>query len=164
MVATRRSGSLPSTVKRSSSSSDDSSSKRQKVDNNNAESSEKPKSSLPPPTENPKELASTDPPEFDAVTPQATSGDGETTAKIDDAPAVSVVAPTTAGATPAIVDKPRSSMSLRKQNQGSETTSPWCWLMSEYPQVNFLASRFSFECNLIVVTPICLELMFCNSR
>ncbi|XP_009589950.1 uncharacterized protein [Nicotiana tomentosiformis] len=134
MVATRRSGSLPSTVKRSSSSSDDSSSKRQKVDNNNAESSEKPKSSLPPPTENPKELASTDPPEFDAVTPQATSGDGETTAKIDDAPAVSVVAPTTAGATPAIVDKPRSSMSLRKQNQGSETTSPWCWLMSEYPQ------------------------------
>ncbi|XP_019244139.1 PREDICTED: uncharacterized protein LOC109224054 isoform X2 [Nicotiana attenuata] len=134
MVATRRSGSLPSTVKRSSSSSDDSSSKRQKVDNNNAESSEKPKSSLPPPTENPKELGSTDPPESGAVTPQATSGDGETAAKIDDAPAVSVVAPITEGATPAIVDKPRSSMSLRKQNQGSETTSPWCWLMSEYPQ------------------------------
>nr|XP_016509713.1 PREDICTED: uncharacterized protein LOC107827147 isoform X3 [Nicotiana tabacum] len=134
MVATRRSGSLPSTVKRSSSSSSDSSSKRQKVDNNNAESSEKPKSSLPPPTENPKELGSTDPPESGAVTPQATSGDGETAAKINDAPAVSVVAPITEGATPAIVDKPRSSMSLRKQNQGSETTSPWCWLMSEYPQ------------------------------
>lgn len=58
--------------------------------NNNAESSEKPKS--PPPTENPKELSSTDPPEFAAVT----APDGETTAvpaaKGEDAPSVSVVA------------------------------------------------------------------------
>nr|XP_010319074.1 uncharacterized protein LOC101246524 [Solanum lycopersicum] len=138
MVATRRSGSLPSTVKRSASSSDDSSSKRQKVvdnnnNNNNAESSEKPKS--PPPTENPKELSSTDPPEFAAVT----APDGETTAvpaaKGEDAPSVSVVAtPIAEGATPAIVDKPRSSVTLRKLNQGSETTSPWCRLISEFPQ------------------------------
>ncbi|KAJ8536598.1 hypothetical protein K7X08_034999 [Anisodus acutangulus] len=133
MVATRRSGSLPSAVKRSASSSDDSSSKRQKVDNNNAESSEKPKSL--PPTENPKELSSTDPPEFGGgATP-----DGDTAAdaakKVDDAPAVSVVAaPIAEGATPTVVDKPRSSMTLRKQNQGSETTSPWCRLISEYPQ------------------------------
>ncbi|XP_060204425.1 uncharacterized protein LOC132632483 isoform X1 [Lycium barbarum] len=121
MVATRRSGSLPSTVKRSASSSDDSSSKRHKVDNTNAESSEKPKS----PTENPKEL-----PEFNGG---GDTADGETAAaaaadKVDDA------APIAEGATPAIVDKPRSSMTLRKQNQGSETTSPWCRLISEYPQ------------------------------
>ncbi|KAH0704527.1 hypothetical protein KY285_018805 [Solanum tuberosum] len=141
MVATRRSGSLPSTVKRSASSDDDSSSKRQKVvdnnnnnnNNNNAESSEKPKS--PPPTENPKELSSTDPPEFAAVTAPG----GETTAvpaaKGDDAPSASAVAaPIAEGATPAIVDKSRSSVTLRKLNQGSETTSPWCRLISEFPQ------------------------------
>lgn len=48
------------------------------------------------------------------------------------------------GATPAIVDKPRSSVTLRKLNQGSETTSPWCRLISEFPQVKFLASSFFF--------------------
>ncbi|CAN4087924.1 unnamed protein product [Withania somnifera] len=137
MVATRRSGSLPSSVKRSADDDDDdSSSKRHKVDNNNAESSEKPKSSTLPPTENPKELSSTDPPEFVAV--NATT-DGYTAtaadAKGDDAPAVSVAAPIAEeGATPARVDKPRSSVTLRKLNQGSETTSPWCRLISEFPQ------------------------------
>lgn len=35
-------------------------------------------------------------------------------------------------------------MTLRKLNQGSETTSPWCRLISEFPQVNFVGSRFFF--------------------
>lgn len=46
-------------------------------------------------------------------------------------------------------------MSLRKLNQGSETTSPWCRLISEFPQVNFLASGYSLPW---------LEFLFCNSR
>ncbi|KAM3381305.1 putative protein isoform X1 [Capsicum galapagoense] len=137
MVATRRSGSLPSTAKRSASSDDDSSSKRHKVDNNsNAESSEKPKLLSEKPTENPKELSSTEPPEFGvgAVTPQAGGAAAAASDKGDDAPAVSVATPVAEGATPAIVDKPRSSVTLRKLNQGSETTSPWCRLISEFPQ------------------------------
>ncbi|CAN4085339.1 unnamed protein product [Withania somnifera] len=124
MVATRRSGSFPSTLKRSADDDDDDFSKRHKVDTTN--NAEKPKSSALPLTENPKELSSTDPPEFPAVT----ASKGET--KGDD---VSVAAPVVEeGATPAIVDKPRSSVTLRKLNQGSETTSPWCRLISEFPQ------------------------------
>ncbi|XP_060170914.1 uncharacterized protein LOC132601868 isoform X2 [Lycium barbarum] len=80
MVSTRRSaGSLSSNVnKKSSSPSDDkpSSSKRQKVDDDNVDSLEKSK----PPTENPKELSSTE---------------GKTGGKVDGAPEVSVVKPVT---------------------------------------------------------------------
>ncbi|KAL2492264.1 AAA-type ATPase family protein [Abeliophyllum distichum] len=151
MVSTRRSGSLPSNSKRSSSPSDDnnnkpSSPKRQKgesISNNDSKISE------PVPAENPKELSSTDPPEL----PDAAAAN--TSATVASVAAITPIA--VEGAMAAIGNKPRSSFTSWKQHQGYETTTPWCRLLTQYPQnstvfiktTNFLVGS-SKNANLLI--------------
>ncbi|CAK9170296.1 unnamed protein product [Ilex paraguariensis] len=134
MVSTRRSGSLSNNnnnSKRSSSSEDKPlSPKRQKGENLGA-------SEKSAPAENSKELCSqlqADPTESAVGDPLAGGSGGGEAVKGDAAPAVSVVTPIAEGTTPTIVDKPRSTFSSWKQNQGHETTTPWCKLLTQYPQ------------------------------
>ncbi|KAL3512583.1 hypothetical protein ACH5RR_025300 [Cinchona calisaya] len=140
MVSTRRSGSLPSNTanKRSSSSSDNKppSPKRPKGDSDNAKASEKSTE------ENSKEFCSTDPPGLTGGGPPAAACGGAVAVShpiLADpsatAPAAaSLVTPVAEGTTPAIVDKPRSSFSSWKQQNSYEMTTPWCRLLSQYPQ------------------------------
>lgn len=125
MVSTRRSGSLSNNnnnSKRSSSSEDKPlSPKRQKVENGSA--SEK---STPAPAENSKNLCS--PATVDPVVEEPLTAQKET------APAVSVATPIPEGCSPIVADKPRSSFSSWKQSQSLETPTPWCRLLTQYPQ------------------------------
>jgi SpoVK/Ycf46/Vps4 family AAA+-type ATPase len=129
MVSTRRSGSLSNNNSKRSSSSEEKppSPKRPKVENGGA-------SEKSTPGDN-KDLstAAVDPPEC----PPGGSGgadDAVSPGKEEAAPAVSVATPIAEGSSPIVVDKPRSSFSSYKQNPSAETATPWCRLLTQYPQ------------------------------
>ncbi|KAL8474600.1 hypothetical protein ACS0TY_031160 [Phlomoides rotata] len=160
MVSTRRSGSLPSNnSKRSSSPSDDnhnkpSSPKRQKGEShsNNPKASE-PSAAAAAAAENPKEISSADPPDAPADPAENAAPDAATAAA-----SICVATPVVPeGATAAVAEKPKSSFTSWKQNQGFETTSPWCRLLTETPQnptvsvytTNFLVGS-SKHANLLI--------------
>ncbi|XWS51392.1 hypothetical protein CRYUN_Cryun12cG0172700 [Craigia yunnanensis] len=140
MVSTRRSGSLSVNNSKRSSSSDDKppSPKRQKVEN-----AEKPMTA----TESSKEMCT--PPALDpgdcrnGEAPIA--GDGVTSSA-----AVAVASPIADGSAPIVLDKGRSSFSTwsicQKQNPNSETSTPWCRLLSQSaqnPNVSICTSNFT---------------------
>ncbi|XP_042499838.1 uncharacterized protein LOC122078027 [Macadamia integrifolia] len=148
MVSTRRSGSLSTNTSKRSSSSDDKplSPKRQKVETvAAAEKSSQTSGS----SDNSKELCSS--PALDPVDclpidpPISGSGagdavDSEKGEKGDDgtAPAVPVSSPIADASSPVLVDKERSSFSswssFQKQHTNSDTSTPWCKLLSQYTE------------------------------
>ncbi|KAK4264504.1 hypothetical protein QN277_025667 [Acacia crassicarpa] len=151
MVSTRRSGSLSGNNSKRSSSSDDNppSPKRQKAENGGP--SEKPK----PAAENSKEVSTpepaADPGECDAQIAGDGTGDGLTSGKGDAAAAVAVALPIGDGSSPTlVVDKPRGSLSswniYQKQSPSSETSAPWCRLLSQSalnPNVSICTPNFT---------------------
>ncbi|KAI9079510.1 hypothetical protein K1719_038592 [Acacia pycnantha] len=151
MVSTRRSGSLSGNNSKRSSSSDDNppSPKRQKAENGGP--SEKPK----PPAENSKEVSTpepaADPGECDAQIAGDGTGDGLTSGKGDASAAVAVALPIGDGSSPTVVvDKPRGSLSswniYQKQSPSSETSVPWCRLLSQSalnPNVSICTPNFT---------------------
>ncbi|XP_054805924.1 uncharacterized protein LOC129308665 isoform X2 [Prosopis cineraria] len=151
MVSTRRSGSLSGNNSKRSSSSDDNppSPKRQKAENGGP--SEKPK----PAAENSKEVSTpepaVDPGECDAQIAGDGTGDGLTSGKGDAAAGVAVALPIGDGSSPTlVVDKPRGSLSswniYQKQSPSSETSAPWCKLLSQSalnPNVSICTPNFT---------------------
>ncbi|XP_010248969.1 PREDICTED: uncharacterized protein LOC104591697 isoform X2 [Nelumbo nucifera] len=147
MVSTRRSGSLSSNnSKRSSSDEKPSSPKRQKVENvagaekstQTSGSSDNSKESCSLPSSDPVECTPVDPPICDGSGADALdSGKGEKEDK-GASPAVPVSTPIAEGSSTIVGDKTRTSFSswslYQKQNSSFDTSTPWCKLLSEYPQ------------------------------
>ncbi|XP_052180628.1 uncharacterized protein LOC127793889 [Diospyros lotus] len=134
MVSTRRSGSLPGNNGKRSSSSEDkpASPKRQKVENGGA-------SEKSTPAENSKEPcspAAADPPECGGIDQATVGGEGGSTGKGEAAQAVAVATPIADGSSPAVVDKPRSSIPpwTTFKHGTFETATPWCRLLSQSAQ------------------------------
>lgn len=170
MVSTRRSGSLSANNNnnnRSSSTEDKPPSpKRQKGENGGGTTEKSITVSLPAASaENSKELLSAPPVVSDpaecGVTEAPVDADGgggdvgndaSTSGKADlAAPAVAVVSPIPEGSTPAIVDKPRSSLPtwFNKQSLNFES-APWCKLLSQSaqnPTISMCVSSFSIGSN-----------------
>ncbi|KAA8540688.1 hypothetical protein F0562_024393 [Nyssa sinensis] len=152
MVSTRRSGSLSANNSKRSSSSEEKpqSPKRQKVDSGGT-------SEKSTPAENSNELCLppvVDTPECGSIDPSTADGGGGealSAGKGEAAPAVAV-APVAEGSSPTVVDKLGSSFpswtTYQKQNPNLifETTTPWCKLLSQYPQnenVSIFTSNFT---------------------
>ncbi|XWS47818.1 hypothetical protein CRYUN_Cryun13aG0017900 [Craigia yunnanensis] len=149
MVSTRRSGSLSgNNSKRSSSEGKPSSPKRQKVEN-----AEKPM----PAADSSKEMctpSAVDP--GDCGNGEAPIAGDHVNAEKDETSwaAVAVAAPIDDDSAPIVLDKARSSFSTwsicQKQNPNSETSTPWCRLLSQSaqnPNVAICTSDFTIGSN-----------------
>ncbi|XP_042502189.1 uncharacterized protein LOC122079629 [Macadamia integrifolia] len=148
MVSTRRSGSLSTNTSKRSSSSDEkpSSPKRQKVENvaaaekssQTSGSSDYSKELCSSPASDPVECIPIDPPISSSGAGDAVDSDKGEKGEDVTASAVPVVSPIAEGSSASLVDKPRSPFSswsaFQKQNPNSDSSTPWCKLLSQFSQ------------------------------
>ncbi|KAJ4961974.1 hypothetical protein NE237_021884 [Protea cynaroides] len=148
MVSTRRSGSLSTNTSKRSSSSDEKplSPKRQKVENvavaekssQTSGSSDNSKELCSSPPSDPVDCIPIDPPIYGSGAGDAMDSEKGEKGEDRTPPAVPVISPIAEGSSAILGDKARSSFSSwgasQKQNPNSDSSNPWCKLLSQYSQ------------------------------